>query len=140
MERVFNHLKIKIKDNEKRCDWEYQLLRQTFKNVFLYQIFYKQLFPLSWLKVCILHLNICLHWRGKCPVENIQINLVWILVMTDYSMEIKTNLLIEGNVTKGAKKLSKNDKSKSFMEFWYSIRDFLPLNSIGNPEETAYVV
>ena len=42
---------------------------------------------------------------------------MWIVVMTDYSMEIKTNLLIEGNITKGVKKLSKNDKSKSFMEF-----------------------
>ena len=52
---------------------------------------------------------------------------MWIVVMTDYSMEIKTNLLIEGNITKGVKKLSKNDKSKSFMEFYYIKRDFLPL-------------
>ena len=52
---------------------------------------------------------------------------MWIVVMTDYSMEIKTNLLIEGNITKGAKKLSKNDKSKSFMEFYFIKRDSLPL-------------
>ena len=52
---------------------------------------------------------------------------MWIVVMTDYSMEIKTNLLIEGNITKGVKKLSKNDKSKSFMEFYFIKRDSLPL-------------